>query len=161
MNSDKVARDQLLALLRGGNAHMPYDQAVADFPINKINTRPPNVPYTPWHLLEHMRLTQWDILEFIKNPRHVSPPWPDGYWPDRDAQADQAAWQKTIQSFRADLKALQDIVQDPDTDLYAPIAHARNYTIFREILVVSDHSSYHIGEFAILRQVMGTWPENR
>jgi hypothetical protein len=161
MNSDKVARDQLLALLRGGNAHMPYDQAVADFPINKINTRPPNVPYTPWHLLEHIRLTQWDILEFIRNPQHVSPPWPEGYWPDRDTKADQAAWQKTIQSFRADLKALQDIVQDPNTDLYGPIPHAKNYTIFREILVVSDHSAYHIGEFGILRQVMGTWPENR
>ena len=161
MNSDKVARDQLLALLRGGNAHMPYDQAVVDFPMKEINTRPPNVPYTPWHLLEHIRLAQWDILEFIKNPQHVSPPWPDGYWPDRDEQADEAAWHKTITSFRADLKALQDIVQDPNTDLTAPIPHAKDYTIFREILVVSDHNAYHIGEFAILRQVMGTWPANR
>ena len=161
MNSDKVARDQLLALLRGGNAHMPYDQAVADFPMTEINTRPPNVPYTPWHLLEHIRLAQWDILEFIKNPQHVSPPWPDGYWPDRDEHADEAAWHKTIASFRADLKALQDIVQDPNTDLTAPIPHAKDYTIFREILVVSDHNAYHIGEFAILRQVMGTWPANR
>jgi hypothetical protein len=161
MNSDKVARDQLLALLRGGNAHMPYVQAVADFPMTEINTRPPNVPYTPWHLLEHIRLAQWDILEFIKNPQHVSPPWPDGYWPDRDAHADEAAWHKTIASFRADLKALQDIVQDPNTDLTAPIPHAKDYTIFREILVVSDHNAYHIGEFAILRQVMGTWPANR
>lgn len=161
MNSDKVARDQLLALLRGGNAHMPYDQAVADFPMNKVNTKPPNVPYTPWHLLEHIRLSQWDILEFIRNPQHVSPPWPDGYWSDRDAHADKAAWQKTIASFQADLKALRDIVQDPSTDLYAPIPHAKDYTIFREILVVSDHNAYHIGEFAILRQVMGTWPENR
>lgn len=161
MNTDEVVRKQLLQLLRGGNAHMPYDQAVADFPMDAINTQPPNVPYTPWHLLEHMRITQWDILEFIRNPDHVSPSWPDEYWPAQDAQATPENWKATIQSFRADLKALQDIVSDPETDLYAPIPHAKDYTIFREILVVSDHSAYHIGEFGILRQVMGAWPKGR
>jgi hypothetical protein len=161
MNSDKVAREQLLALLRGGNSHMGFDAAVADFPEESINRKPPNVPYTPWHLIEHMRITQWDILEFIRNPDHVSPDWPEGYWPARDKQADKARWEKSIRDFHADLKALQDLVADPNTDLFAPIPHATDYNILREILVVSDHTAYHTGEFAILRQVMGTWPSNR
>ncbi len=158
MSNDKVAREQLLALLRGGNAHIGFDGAVADFPVAYINSKPPNVPYTPWHLLEHIRIAQWDILEFIRNPEHVSPKWPEGYWPSPDEQADEAKWQQTIDDFRADMKAIQDLVTDPNTDLFAQIPHAQGYTIFREILLVADHNAYHIGEFAILRQVMGTWP---
>jgi hypothetical protein len=160
MNTDNILREQLIALLRGGHAHMPFDDAVADFPMEKINDRPPNVPYTPWHLLEHVRITQWDILEFIRDPGHVSPPWPKGYWPPRDQQADPAAWQRTLELFRADRKALEDIVQDPATDFYSPIPHGSGQNILREILLVSDHTAYHTGEFAILRQVMGTWPAN-
>jgi hypothetical protein len=156
-----MMRDQLLALLQGGNAHMSFDQAVADFPLAYFNRQPPHVSYTPWHLLEHIRLAQWDILEFIRNPAHVSPDWPEGYWPARDEQADETRWQQTLTAFRADLEALQALVMDPQTDLFAPIPHAPGYTIFREILVVADHNAYHIGEFAILRQVMGTWPANR
>ena len=157
MNNDKVLREQLIALLRGGNSHMGFDRAIAEFPIEHINSRGPNVPYTPWHILEHMRITQWDILEFIRNPEHVSPKWPEGTWPAPDKQADEAQWEKTISDFRADLKTLQNLVIDPDTDLSAPIPHARDYTILREILVVADHNAYHTGEFAILRQVMKTW----
>jgi hypothetical protein len=158
MSTDHVVRAQLLALLRGGQAYMPFDQAVADFPLAQINRYPPHVPYTPWQLLEHLRIAQWDILEFIRNPAHISPPWPAGYWPARDAQADARAWARTIAAFQADLRALQAVVADPRTDLYAPLPHAPDYTILREILVVADHNAYHIGEFAILRQVMGTWP---
>jgi hypothetical protein len=161
VNAEKVIREQLLALLRGGNAHMVFDEAVADFPMERINTRPPKVPYTPWHLLEHIRIAQWDILEFIRNPHYVSPPWPEGYWPDRDAKADEAAWRKTIESIRADRRALEEMVLNPDTDLYSPIPHGNGQTIFREILLVADHNAYHIGEFAILRQVTQTWPEDR
>jgi hypothetical protein len=161
MNADKVLREQLLALLRSRNAHMGFDEAVADFPLEHINTRPPNVPYTPWHLLEHLRITQWDILEFVRNPDHVSPSWPSGYWPRQDEQADPARWQKTIESFRADLKAVQEIVENPKTDFFSDLPHAKGYTILREVLLVADHNAYHVGEFAILRQVMGTWPKNR
>jgi len=161
MSADQVVREQLLALLRGGNAHMSFEQAIADFPMASINTNPPNVPYKPWHILEHLRITQWDILEFIRNPDHVSPDWPVGYWPDPTQDADQTQWDQTIQDFRADQQALQEIVADPTTDLYGQIPHAPGYTIFREILVVSDHNAYHLGEFAILRQVMGTWPAGR
>lgn len=160
-SSNEAMRQQLLALLRSQNAHLDFDAAVADFPVDAINRRPPDVPYTPWHLLEHLRIAQWDILEFIRDPDHDSPDWPAGYWPPQEAEADAAQWQKTIDSFRSDLQALQDLVMDSDTDFFAPIPHAPDYTIFREILVVADHNAYHVGEFAILRQVMGTWPADR
>jgi hypothetical protein len=154
---DKVLREQLLALLRGGNAHLGFDDAIANFSLEHINTKPPNVSYTPWHLLEHIRIAQWDILEFVRNPNHVSPQWPEGYWPAPDEQADEARWQQTIDKFKADLQAVEDLVQNPDTDFFGPIPHAPDYTIFREVLLVADHNAYHIGEFAILRQVMETW----
>lgn len=157
MNSDTILRQQLLKLLQGGNAHLGFDQAVDDFPMERINQRPPNVSYTPWHLLEHMRIAQSDILEFMRDPEHVSPQWPVGYWPDQDARADLEDWEKTIAGFRDDLRALQRMVEDPETDLLADLLHAPGYTILREVLIVADHNAYHIGEFAILRQVMGTW----
>ena len=157
MDPDKVVRDQLLSFLRGGNAHLTFDQAVADYPPDHINGHPPNISYTPWHLLEHIRIAQWDILEFIRNPDHVSPGWPEGYWPPAGEKADETKWGKTITDFHADLQALQDMVQEPATDLCAPIPHAREYTVFREILLVADHNAYHIGEFAVLRQVMDIW----
>ena len=157
MSSDQVVREQLLALLNGGNAHMSFEQAVANFPTEHFNTKPANVTYPPWHILKHIRIAQWDILEFIRNPDHVSPKWPAGYWPHSAEAADKDLWDRTISSFLSNLQTLRDIVADPDTDLYAPIPHAPDYTIVREILVVADHNAYHIGEFAILRQVMGTW----
>ena len=157
MQTDQIMREQLLALLRGGHAHMTFDEAVAKFPLEYINRQPPNVPYTPWHLLEHLRICQWDILEFIRNPDHISPDWPSGVWPSPEAQADAAQWQQTIAAFRADLEALERLAQNPETDLFAPLPQGLPYTVFREIMVVANHNSYHIGEFAILRQVMNTW----
>jgi hypothetical protein len=161
VSSDEIVREQLLALLRGGNAYLRFEQVVAGFPVEHINSKPLNVPYTPWHLLEHVRIAQWDILEYIRNPAHVSPGWPEGYWPPQDEQADEARWEQTIDDFRADLEALQDMVADPDTDLYAPIPHTKGCNILHEILLVADHNAYHLGEFAILRQVMDTWSANK
>ena len=160
MDNDSILRQQLVALLRGQQAHMPYDAAVADFPLEAINREPAQVPYTPWHLLEHLRLAQWDILDFIRNPNYSALHWPEDYWPERSQQADEARWNATIAGFKADQQALQDLVMNPSTDLTGDIPHAPGYNILREILVVSDHNAYHIGEFAILRQVMGTWPAN-
>ena len=158
MSNDQVVREQLLFLLDGGNAHMSFDQVVANFPMEAINNHPKNIDYTPWHLLEHIRIAQWDILEFSRDPGHVSPEWPVGYWPDPGARADGAQWEATIISFRRDLKALQEMARDPNTDLYSDLPHAPGYNILREVLLVADHNAYHIGELAILRQVMGLWP---
>lgn len=158
MNTDKIVRDHLIALLDGGNAHMGFNDVVANFPLDKINTYPPNVPYTPWHLVEHLRITQWDILEYIRNPNHESPEWPIGYWPSPTAKTDAEGWRRTIDQFRVDLRAVREIAADPSVDLYAPIPHGYGgHTILREILLVADHNAYHIGELGILRQVMQAW----
>jgi hypothetical protein len=156
---DRIVREQLLALLRGGNAHQGFDQATADFPLDKINRRPPGLPYTPWRLLEHMRIAQGDILEFIRDPDYESPPWPEGYWPAEGEEADEARWRATIQALMADGQALQEMVADPETDLYASLPYGEEYTILREILVVCDHNAYHLGEFGLLREALGAWPE--
>ena len=158
MDSDALLREQLRALLQGGQAHMTFEEAVTDFPRDYMNAKAPHVPYTPWQLLEHMRIAQGDILEFIRNPQYVSPPWPLGFWPAEGIQANAAAWERTLVSFRADLMALQRLAADPSVDLFAPIPHGRGQSILRELLLVADHTAFHLGEFGILRQVMQTWP---
>lgn len=158
MGSDKLVRDQLIELLDGGNSHMGFEAVIKDFPLLHINSLAPEVPYSPWHFLEHMRIAQWDILEFIRNPDHISPDYPAGYRPGAGEKADEARWHKTVSDFRKDLHILRHMITDPATDLYEPLPHAPDYTIFREILVVADHNSYHTGELAMLRQVLGLWP---
>ncbi|MCD4684620.1 MAG: DinB family protein [Anaerolineae bacterium] len=159
LTHDQALRTQLVALLRGGQAYMPFDQAVADFPAEHINTKPPNTPYSFWHLLEHIRLAQWAILDYIRNSAYTAPAWPADYWPAQDATTDVAGWERTLDQFRADLNALVALVEDPATDLAAPLPHAPQHNILREILVVADHNAYHTGELAILRQTLGLWPE--
>lgn len=160
MKKDTKIRKELLALLEGGNAHMGFDEVLAELPERYINAKPPNTPYSFWHFVEHLRIAQWDILEFIKNPNHVSPEYPQGYRPKPDETTDRHGWQESCESFMADLKELQDMVRDEEVDLLAPLPHAPHYNIFREILTVADHNAYHIGELAIMRQVMDLWPEH-
>jgi len=156
--TDQTLRQHLRALLQGKGAHMSFEDAIANFPENLINVQPPHVPYTFWHLVEHMRIAQWDILEYIRSPQHVSPEWPTGYWPAKDTQADIAQWLDTIRRFRDDLNALEAMLADPSVDLLAPIPHGYDgHTILREILLVADHNAYHTGELAILRQVAQGW----
>jgi len=161
MNTDQALRDHVIALLNGHQASMNFDDAVADFPEACINLRPLNVTYTFWHLVEHLRITQWDILEYVRNPAHVSPQWPVGYWPAPDAQATVTMWDDSIRQFRADLEAVKALVRDPSVDLLTPIPHGYGgHTVLRESLLVADHNAYHTGELAILRQVAGAWPKN-
>jgi hypothetical protein len=155
--NDKVLREHLKNLLKGGNAHMTLEEAVKNYPVSKINDIFPNGEYSSWHLLEHIRRTQNDILNFIINPNYKELAWPKDYWPARNEKAAQKDWEKTIVSFQKDAKALGKIVSDPKIDLYVKIAWGDGQTILREILLVADHNAYHIGEFAIMRQVMNTW----
>jgi hypothetical protein len=153
-------REHLLYLLRGGGAHLDFEKAVADLPARLRGAKPPGQPHTPWRLLEHLRICQWDILEFSRNPRHVSPKFPDGYWPKGDAPPDDGAWDRSVAGFRADLKAMQDLVADPATDLFARIAHGEGQTVLREALLVADHNAYHLGQLVIVRRLLGAWPED-
>ena len=156
-----VLRRQLAELLDGVGAHMPFEEATADFPNDAINGRAPNVDYTPWHLVEHLRLTQADILDYVTNPQYVELDWPADYWPDRDAIATRAEFDATIGAFIADKAALRALIMDPARDLFAVIPGTPGHTLLREVRIDADHNAYHVGEFAILRQIMGTWPTGR
>ncbi len=155
---DKALRQHLVNLLRIEGAHASFDQAVAGLPVELSGVKPAGTPFTAWRLLEHLRIAQWDILEFSRNPRHVSPAWPEGYWPATDAPPDAASWEKSVSAFRADLKAMEKLVAEPTTDLFAKIPHGQGQTVLREALLVADHNSYHVGQLVMLRRLLGAWP---
>jgi hypothetical protein len=161
MDDDKALRRDLDRLLQGVDAHMTFDEAVAHFPTEAINSHAPNVSYTPWHLLEHLRITQKDILDYVRGDDYKELAWPAEYWPAGDAIADRAQFDATIAGFRADNAELREIVADPATDLFAVLPGTPGHTVLREARVTADHNAYHVGEFAVLRQIMGTWPADR
>src|SRR3979490_1011577 len=145
MDNDQSVRDHLLSLLSGKNAHISFDDFVAGFPLETCWQKVEGLPYTPWQVLEHMRITQWDILEFCRDGSHVSPKWPEGYWPAPDEAGNPNLWQETVVKFRADVEQMGRLVSDPATDLFAKIPHGSGQTILREALLVADHNSYHLG----------------
>jgi len=155
----KPLREHLLYVLKGDGAHAPFNQAVKDFPAKLRGQKVGNFPHTAWMLLEHLRLAQLDILEFSRNQKHVSPPWPEGYWPKTDAPANASAWDDSIKAFRKDLKEMEDLVSDAKTDLYAKIPWGEGQTVLREALLVADHNAYHIGQLVMLRRLLGAWEE--
>jgi hypothetical protein len=106
-----------------------------------------------------MRIAQWDILEFARNPRHASPPFPAGYWPAGDTPPDDAAWDRCVAGFGADLRAMQDLVADPATDLFVPFPHGTGQTVLRQALLVADHNAYHLGQLVLVRRLLGAWAE--
>ena len=154
MEQDQLLREHLLYLLRGGGAHINFETLLADFPAAARNRKAAGIPYTPWHVLEHMRIAQWDILEFSRNAAHVSPKWPEGYWPAPDAEADEGAWQQSVAAFRTDLEAMAQLVAAPATDLFAHIPHGDGQTVLREALLVADHNAYHLGVLTTLKRLL-------
>jgi hypothetical protein len=160
MIEDKELRTQLTRLLTVRQAHMDFADAVADFPAAHINTRPPHCDYTFWHLLEHLRICQKDILDYIISDNYQWPDFPNDLWPDKAAQTDAAGWQQTIAAFTADRQKLVALINDPGVDLFAPLPNSgqHGHNILREIHIVASHNAYHTGELGVLRQVMGLWP---
>lgn len=157
MNSSHALRTHLLRLLDWHDAHVGFDAAVEDIPPNLRGTQPRGVPYSPWQLLEHMRLTQYDILEFCRNPAYVEPAWPDDYWPDTEAPPSLEAWDESIAAFRRDREALRQLTANPDVDLLAEIPHGSGQTYLREVLLVADHNAYHVGQLVVVRRQLGVW----
>ena len=155
--SDSAVRQHVLYLLGGGGAHVGFDEAVKGLPEALRGKAPRGLPYSTWQLLEHMRITQWDIVEFSRNREHRSPEWPAGYWPLSAAPPNRSAWTKSLAAFRADLEAMKTLVRDPATDLYARIPWGDGQTILREALLVADHNAYHLGELVVVRRVLGAW----
>ena len=153
----KNLRDHLLELLRVEHAHPLFDRTVDDLPAPLRGRRPDGFPHSAWELVEHMRIAQWDILEYVVNPKHVSPDFPSGYWPKSAAPPDDAAWEKSVRDFRADAARLESILADESNDLLAPIAFANNATFLRQTLMTADHNAYHIGQLVTVRRLLGAW----
>ncbi len=154
MNQSTSLREHIVSLLGGGNAHITLDDVVKDFPVDKCGARIERIPYSAWQVLEHMRIAQWDILEFSRDPGHVSPKWPKGYWPEKEDVGDAAKWNETIKRFHQDLQQMQDLVNDPATDLLAKIPHGSGQTILREALLVADHNAYHLGVLVVIARLL-------
>ncbi len=158
MKNDKALRQHVLYLLGDGGAHLSIDAVFAAIPYARCGKKPRGAPHTLWQLLEHLRIAQWDILEFSRNPKHTSPEFPAGYWPKTAAPPSRAAWNASLKAFRADLKAMEKLVADPSTDLFAKIPHGSGQTILREALLVADHNAYHLGQVVLLRRLLGAPP---
>lgn len=156
-DNDSSLREHVIYLLNGGGAHAKFDEVVPDMPADLRGTKAANFPHTVWMLLEHLRLAQWDILEFSRNAKHSSPAWPEGYWPKSEAPPNEAAWNESIKSFHADLKAMADLVKNPKTDLFARIPWGDGQTILREALLTADHNAYHLAQIVDLRRLLGAW----
>ena len=157
MEQETALRKQLVDLLNGGNAHTNFEDAIRDFPVEMRGKRPKGSPHSPWELLEHMRIAQWDILEFSRNADYKSPKWPDEYWPAKPEPPDDKAWDRSVHGFCQDLQSLCALAQDTSVDLYAPIAHGEGQTVLREILLAADHNAYHLGQLLLLRRILGGW----
>lgn len=160
MDTDRELRTQLARMLTVRQAHMDFEDAVANFPEEHINTRPPRCDYTFWHLLEHLRICQRDILEYIMADNYTWLNFPDDLWPGRAATTDMAGWKQTIAGFLADRQQLVNLITDPTIDLFAPLPNSGEYrhNILREINIIASHNAYHIGELGVLRQTLGLWP---
>ncbi len=159
MKNDTALRRDVRVLLRGGRAHVGYDKAVADLPEVLRGKKPRGAPYSPWQQVEHIRLTQWDILEYIRNPKYKALKWPDEYWPKGAAPPNAGAWEKSLKAYRADLRALESIVADISIDLLAPLPHDPEATTLHEVLLVADHTAYHLGQLIVLRRLIGGWED--
>lgn len=147
-------RDEVLYLLRGGNAHLSFDEVIARFPARLRGVKPKRAPHTAWQLLEHMRICQWDILEFSRDPNHVSPEPPAGYWPPTEKPPSTSSWKDSIASFKNDLAVMVKLVSNPKTDLYVKIPHGTGQNILREALVIADHNAYHLGQLMLLSRLL-------
>lgn len=159
LQPEKALRAHLLDLLGSGNAHITFDRAIHGLPAKLRGVKPPRAPHSAWQILEHLRIAQWDILEFSRNSAHRSPDWPAGYWPPSVAPPAASSWGKTASLFRADLEAMKALIAGPGNDLYAIIPHGDGQTLLREALLLADHNAYHLGEMVLVRRLLGAWKE--
>jgi hypothetical protein len=157
MDHTHTLRAELDRLLSGHGAHADFDAAVAGFPPDLRGAKPEGAAHSPWQVLEHLRLAQWDMLEFSRDPKHVSPDWPAGYWPVLPEPENAAAWDHSVEAFHRDLKAMRELIANPSSDLFQPFAHGDGQTLLREAIQLADHNAYHVGELILLRRVLGAW----
>ena len=154
MASPDPLRKHLVDLLRMKGAHLSFEETVERFPVELRGIKPKGAPHTPWQLLEHMRIAQWDILDFSRNPDYKEMKFPDDYWPKTEGPPDGAAWDESIQQFQQDLKAMEKLISDPHVDLTARLPHGTGQTLLREALLVADHNAYHLGQLVMVRKML-------
>ncbi len=150
-------RDHLARVLEWGEAHATFEAAVADLPADLRGRTPAGLPYSPWQLVEHLRITQHDILDFCRNPSYQELDWPDEYWPTSAAPPSAKAWDESLRRYREDRAALQALARDPAVELTARIPHGTGQTYLRELLLAADHAAYHLGELIVVRRLLGAW----
>jgi uncharacterized damage-inducible protein DinB len=158
MEHERELRAQLARLLDWQEAHAGFDKTVNGFPVEQRGVRPPHLPHTAWQLVEHLRLAQRDILDFCTRSDYEERRWPDEYWPDSDAPPSAHAWDASVRGVVADRQSLQQLALDPGVDLFATIPHGTGQTYLRELLLVADHTAYHVGQLVLLRRALGSWP---
>ena len=151
MDHDKALRDHLLELLDARSAHIDVESALDGFPLDRINDTVPGSPHTAWQLLEHIRIAQWDILDFSTNANYKEMAWPDDYW--HKAEATEDDWRRSVQQVLGDLQKMRDLISDPNSDLFTPLDHGQGQTLLREAMLVADHNAYHIGQIVLLRRI--------
>jgi hypothetical protein len=154
---DTIVRKQIAQFLEESHAHAGFDAAVKDFPPELRGRKPEGAPHTAWQLLEHLRIAQWDILEFSRDGRHKSPKWPEGYWPESEVPPSDKAWDDSVRRFKAERRAMQKLALDRKRDLSAIVPHAQSQTLVREALLLMDHNAYHVGQLLLLRRLLGAW----
>jgi len=157
MENDAALRKHLVSLLTEANAHATFEQAIEDLPPAQRGKRPVGAEHSPWELVEHLRITLWDILDFSRNPNYQEKKWPEDYWPKSPAPPSDTAWEESVAAFRRDLREMCDLVRDKSTDLFAKIPHGDGQTILREALLVADHNAYHVGQLVLVRKLLGAW----
>jgi hypothetical protein len=155
---DAALRAQLARFLDWKDAHASFDAAVDGIPPDLRGRQPAGLPYSPWQILEHMRIAQHDILDFCRNAEYVEMTWPDDYWPQMAAPPSPDAWDQSLAAFRSDRDAMKQLVGDPNVDLFARIPHGTGQTYLREALLVADHNAYHVGQLVAVRRLLGIWP---
>lgn len=158
MKKEKALREQVVRTLDWQDAHLNLDRVVGGWPPRLRGIKPRGAPHTAWQLVEHLRICQWDILDFCRNPDYTEREFPGDYWPKTQVPPDPAAWEKSVKAFRADLRAMEKLVADPKTDLFARIRWGDGQTILREALLVADHNAYHLGQLVTVRRLLGAWP---
>jgi len=157
MPDQPALRDHLLELLRGGQAHVSFDDAVKDFPVELMGIRPDGSPHSAWELLEHMRIALEDIVHFSQSADYQSPPWPKGYWPSSPAPENEEAWHNCVRLIRENMATFEALLADPKQDVFRKFPWGEGQTLLREALLIADHNAYHLGQLVLVRKLLGSW----
>ena len=158
MVQEQQLKKHLSTLVSGKGAHADFDTAVKGISSDHYGAEVKGLPYTLWQIVEHMRLSQNDILDYMRNPDYKERSWPEGYWPKEGKPPKKDSWDQSVKSIKKDLREVKTIIENPKTDLFAQVPHGeKGHTILREVLLIADHNAYHVGQIIVIRRLLGDW----